>query len=267
MSGGRTTWWAKDSAWWRRERIVELGEEFGPAGPAVIDWLCCEADAQRDHGQVKAGFRALARGCFAGPENAREIVERAAEIGALDDLEVHDRTFTCRVSGFLADQTQARREDQRARAADRQARKRARDAESNGMSRDVTHRHEKSPPTQHHTTTAYVAAGAATVAELFEYWQDQCDHPQAKLTPDRRRKIGARLREGYTPEQIRQAIDGAARAAFVNDDGKKFDDIELICRTGAKLELFIDRANHHGGHQTSAEFVERLNAAHDRVRA
>ena len=39
MTGGRTVWWRKDAAWWHRERIVVLGEEFGPAGPAVIDWL------------------------------------------------------------------------------------------------------------------------------------------------------------------------------------------------------------------------------------
>ncbi len=33
----------------------------------------------------------------------------------------------------------------------------------------------------------------------------------------------------------------AARAAFVNDDGKRFDDFELIFRNGSKLESFIQR--------------------------
>lgn len=80
------------------------------------------------------------------------------------------------------------------------------------------------------------------VVECFAYWQEKCGHPTAKLTADRRRKIEARLREGYGVQQIRLAIDGAARAAFVNDQGKRFDDIELICRNGSKLEDFMERA-------------------------
>lgn len=80
------------------------------------------------------------------------------------------------------------------------------------------------------------------IGELFVYWQRTCGHPQALPTRERRSKVKARLKDGYTPEQIRTAIDGAARAAFVADNGKRFDDLELICRTGAKLEDFIERA-------------------------
>jgi hypothetical protein len=83
----------------------------------------------------------------------------------------------------------------------------------------------------------------AIIADLFGYWRERCGHPQAKMTRDRTAKVAARLREGYTPEQIKAAIDGAQRGAFVNDDGKRFDDLELICRTGAKLESFIGRGN------------------------
>lgn len=80
------------------------------------------------------------------------------------------------------------------------------------------------------------------VVECFAYWQERCGHPHAKLTADRRRKIEGRRKDGYTVQQIRQAIDGAARAAFVNDAGRRFDDVELICRTGSKLEGFMERA-------------------------
>jgi hypothetical protein len=83
---------------------------------------------------------------------------------------------------------------------------------------------------------------AHAVADLFAYWQQQCNHAKAKLSPERRRAIGARLREGGTPEEIRTAIEGAARAAHVNDQGQRFDDIELICRNRSKLESFIARA-------------------------
>lgn len=100
---------------------------------------------------------------------------------------------------------------------------------------------------------------ARTARELFEYWQQRCEHPQAKPTRERLAKVRSRLREGYTAEQIRAAIDGAARAAFVNDAGKRFDDLELICRNGSKLEDFIARPATNNGRRgagpTAAEFI------------
>jgi hypothetical protein len=133
VTDGLTYWWMKDSAWWRREYLVELGDEFGPAGPAVVDWLACEAKAQNDGGRVKAGFRATARGTFiTDPGEAAVIVGRAAELGALDDLEVmpDGRRFTCRVSGWRNDQ-------ERAQAAERNRRYRDRHAPSRTVTRDA----------------------------------------------------------------------------------------------------------------------------------
>lgn len=80
------------------------------------------------------------------------------------------------------------------------------------------------------------------VDEIFREWQEECHHPQAKLSPERRRAIQARLREGATREEFRAAIAGAARAAHVNDNGQRFDDIELICRNRVKFDSFIARA-------------------------
>lgn len=89
---------------------------------------------------------------------------------------------------------------------------------------------------------ADASSRADTVRDLFAYWQQTCGHLSARPTRERTSKIKARLKDGYTPDQIRTAIDGAARAPFVADNGKRFDDLELICRTGAKLEDFIERA-------------------------
>jgi hypothetical protein len=95
---------------------------------------------------------------------------------------------------------------------------------------------------------------------LFEHWRTAVDKPASKFTADRRAKVESRLRDGYTEQQIRQAIDGAARAAFVNDAGKRFDDLELICRNGSKLEDFMSRAVPALGEQSmsSAELVRRF---------
>jgi hypothetical protein len=93
-------------------------------------------------------------------------------------------------------------------------------------------------------TTSSKLDDAGTIRALFDYWRERCRHPGAKLDngDTRWQKVGARLREGYTPEQIRKAIDGAAVGAYVNDAGKRFDDLELICRNKVKLEDFIERA-------------------------
>lgn len=131
MSSGRTTWWAKDAAWLRRELIVELGEEHGPGGATVLDALSSWAQEQRDDGFVRGGFRSLAREAFVTTEVARAIVEHAAAIGALDELTVDDdgRRFTCRVSGWMADQ-------ERGRAAFRKAAQR-RDAAGDAAIEDM----------------------------------------------------------------------------------------------------------------------------------
>lgn len=79
--------------------------------------------------------------------------------------------------------------------------------------------------------------------KIFEYW---CLVMQksgaAKFTADRKRSVKARLKEGYTAAHIMQAIDGCSRSDFhMGRDGKnttKFDDLELICRSGSQLEKF-----------------------------
>lgn len=80
------------------------------------------------------------------------------------------------------------------------------------------------------------------VVEVFEFWQLEMGHPQAKLTPRRRSRIADRLREDYSAETLKQAVLGCKASPFhrgENKDGKVFDDIELICRSGEKVEQFL----------------------------
>lgn len=146
MAAGRTYWWAKDAAWIDRDAIVELGETHGPAGPLVLDVLSGMAKLENHAGNVFTGYRALARKCFITAELAEQIVHHAAQIGAIDDLDVDadGRRFRCRVSGWQADQ-------RKGRAADRDAVRRERgteaddvtehDAETHASSRTLTHPH------------------------------------------------------------------------------------------------------------------------------
>ena len=97
------------------------------------------------------------------------------------------------------------------------------------------------------------------IREIFAYWQYRLNKHQAKLSPDRKAKIQARLKDGYTVEQIKQGIDGNKASPYhqgANDTGAVYDDIELICRNGSKLENFIriaeNGANGHGKNQPRA---------------
>lgn len=79
--------------------------------------------------------------------------------------------------------------------------------------------------------------------QIFEYW---ClvmqKNGAAKFTADRKRAVKARLKEGYTIDHIKQAIDGCAKSDWhMARDGRnttKYDDLELICRNGSQLEKF-----------------------------
>ena len=107
MSDGRTVWLAKDAAWWRREAVIEMLEEVGPVGPAVVDWLACEAKAQNQGGMVKAGYRAIAHGLFIELSTVCPLVSLGVRVGLLDDFEEDGRTFTCRISGWESEQGRA----------------------------------------------------------------------------------------------------------------------------------------------------------------
>jgi hypothetical protein len=58
---------------------------------------------------------------------------------------------------------------------------------------------------------------SAIARRVFAHWQTACKHPTAKFTSDRRSKVEARLREGFTEADLIAAVDGAARAPFTND--------------------------------------------------
>ncbi len=78
---------------------------------------------------------------------------------------------------------------------------------------------------------------------LFEFWQEQHDHPKAKFTKEREAKLRARLREGYSLDECAAAIRGVKNSKFHmgdNPDGKVWDDWSLIFRSGAYLEKFRD---------------------------
>jgi hypothetical protein len=110
------------------------------------------------------------------------------------------------------------------------------------------------------------------VQEVFEHWLavTKRDASKTLLTADRKSKIAARLRDGYTVEQLKQAIDGCAKSTFHagdNDRGQRYDDLTTSLKSGASVSQHIDRltapANSNGKRgpapvSSNAEFEEML---------
>lgn len=122
MSDGRTYWWACDAAYFERDRVADLALTFGPLGPCALLWLSCHAKAINDGGSVKSGYSAVAKAVGGRRARVKDAIRYAAEIGALDEFEESEdgRRFTCRISGWAADQ-------EKGAAAFRKARQRERD--------------------------------------------------------------------------------------------------------------------------------------------
>ena len=84
------------------------------------------------------------------------------------------------------------------------------------------------------------------VKEIFNFWtQTMKKASDTKFTVKRRNRIRDRLKEGYTIERIKNAIVGCSLSPFhqgQNDTHTKYNDIELICRSGEKLESFEQKS-------------------------
>lgn len=96
--------------------------------------------------------------------------------------------------------------------------------------------------------------------EVFEYWVQTLRKPaNTKFTKGRRQKIQARIRDGYSIDQIKSAIDGCKNSKYHqggNDQGKVYDCLTLICRSGEKLEQFIGYNQRAGPEQTRSAALQ-----------
>jgi len=91
------------------------------------------------------------------------------------------------------------------------------------------------------------------VIQIFEYWRDRREAvvgrnggPRMVPTKGRIEKIGARFKEGYTEEQLKEAVDGCFSSDFNIEKGHT--DIELICRNQGKVEYYRTQRIGSGKH-------------------
>ena len=105
----------------------------------------------------------------------------------------------------------------------------------------------KGPPDAKPVTFASV-----DVRGVFDYWREVMEHPNAVLDNKRSRAIAARLKHGYSVEQLKRAVDGCRASPWhqgQNDRHQVYDDIELICRDAKRVEAFLTKAEGVSQHQ------------------
>lgn len=80
------------------------------------------------------------------------------------------------------------------------------------------------------------------IQEVFEFWKVTFNkNNRTILDNPRKSKIQARLKEGYTVEDIKTAIVGCSKSQF-HIEGNHTD-LTLICRDATKLDHFLAMSN------------------------
>lgn len=80
---------------------------------------------------------------------------------------------------------------------------------------------------------------------VFGFWCEHMKHQKAALDTKRERAIAARLKDGYSAEDLIQAVKGCKLTPHnmgKNDRNQVYDDIELICRDASHVDRFIRTA-------------------------
>jgi hypothetical protein len=78
--------------------------------------------------------------------------------------------------------------------------------------------------------------------EVFAYWRQAMGKPRAVFDAKRRKLVEARLKDGFSVETLKAAIDGYRRDPFSmgkNDRNKAFNDLALICRDAERVERYL----------------------------
>jgi uncharacterized protein YdaU (DUF1376 family) len=88
---------------------------------------------------------------------------------------------------------------------------------------------------------------AESLSRIFNHWVSSMNKNQrTQFTANRKKCVAARLKDGYSEQDIITAITSCAKSPYhmgQNDTGTIYDDLTLICRNGEKLEGFINNAD------------------------
>jgi hypothetical protein len=86
------------------------------------------------------------------------------------------------------------------------------------------------------------------IQEIFQYWKEVMRKPRAQIDAARLKAIKGRLIDGYSVQDIKDAIHGCSVSRFhcgENDRHKKYQDLTLICRDAFHIDTFIEMSETH----------------------
>lgn len=107
---------------------------------------------------------------------------------------------------------------------------------------------------------------SADIDSVVQHYQGY--HPQAKPGRKERAKIADRIRDGYSADELKAAIDGCHQSPFhcgENERGKKYQALDLIMRDSDHVVQFIETLE-RAGPRLSEKNQRTLRAAQAYVR-
>lgn len=123
---------------------------------------------------------------------------------------------------------------------------------------DLTVKRRKITQLQNELAEKHRSDPLYSVAEtIYFFWREKCQPKARTFSEDRVKAVLGRLKDkdprdpaqfAYTPRYICEAVVGGAVAPYVKH-GKRFNDLELICRNGRLLEDFHERYELHRDRQ------------------
>ncbi len=93
----------------------------------------------------------------------------------------------------------------------------------------------------------HTRAAPDPITKIFSHWQAVMNHPKAVLDKQRRRFIQQALDNGYSADDLCQAIIGCSLTPHnqgQNDRGERYDGLHLILRSADQIDRFIRNAQH-----------------------
>jgi hypothetical protein len=95
--------------------------------------------------------------------------------------------------------------------------------------------------------------------QVFDHWKTVMEKDRSRFTAEKRRHIEARLREGFTVEELKQVVTAAKNDPFTmgdNDRNKAFNEIDNLYRNATRVEKFLGSKPRRSGLEMVAASYE-----------